>query len=326
MTDLHDSIAGNVFSRHNARVLLNGKYILFIGDSVQRAAYKDLVALLDDGSLLNEKEKKGKLEESFRGDCMLARTQAHNNTNFSEIREWQSKDWSIMIRFVFTTRVWNKFIKESFDILSHDFFPDLICANSTFWDITRYGDKAYDSDGLQKFPQFEKNIASFMEYVNVRARERLRRPHSDLHIPCLRVWRNALPIGRNARGGLLIEEIQFGTDSEVYRMDLSQANLNIKKHVEKAKWNLLDGQYYFRKLQATEGMREKDGVHWNEVSHRWLTNIFLTHVCMSWGINPPSLQKRSITDKGERVLKTVDAIREMFDTYRYTYKQHRRNY
>ena len=52
MTDLHDSIAGNVFSRHNARVLLNGKYILFIGDSVQRAAYKDLVALLDDGSLL----------------------------------------------------------------------------------------------------------------------------------------------------------------------------------------------------------------------------------------------------------------------------------
>ena len=35
-------------------------------DSVQRAAYKDLVALLDDGSLLTDKEKIAKCEPSFR--------------------------------------------------------------------------------------------------------------------------------------------------------------------------------------------------------------------------------------------------------------------
>ena len=27
-----------------------------------------------------------------------------------------------------------------------------------------------------------------------------------IDIPCLRIWRNALPIGRNARGGLLVPE------------------------------------------------------------------------------------------------------------------------
>ena len=35
-------------------------------DSVQRAAYKDLVALLDEGSLLTDKEKIAKCEDSFR--------------------------------------------------------------------------------------------------------------------------------------------------------------------------------------------------------------------------------------------------------------------
>ena len=72
MSEKGFSAAASFFTRHNARVLLNGKYILMIGgkfgsqifeslvldksfcqflsqffsDSVQRCAYKDLVALL----------------------------------------------------------------------------------------------------------------------------------------------------------------------------------------------------------------------------------------------------------------------------------------
>ena len=311
-------LAANLFTRHNARVLLNGKYILFIGDSVQRGAYKDLVALLADGALLTDQEKKAKLEQHFRGDHLLARTEAHNNTNFTEIREWigpSDDEWSgsIMVRFVFTTRVWNDFVKSSFDILSDDWFPDIICANSTFWDISRYGDKSYDSDKLQRFPQFEANITTFMKEINARARAAVR--GGKLQMPCLRIWRNALPIGRNARGGLLIDEIQFGTDSEVYRMDLSQANLNIKQLVDDAKWDLLDGQYYFRKLQTQPGMREKDGVHWHQIAHRWLTNIFLTHICHAWEVKPPELEKHSQRD-GVPVMKTIDGIRRMFEQYR----------
>jgi len=61
------SVAGNVFTRTNARILLRGQYVLFIGDSVQRAAYKDLVALLDDGSLLTDKEKNCKMRRFIQG-------------------------------------------------------------------------------------------------------------------------------------------------------------------------------------------------------------------------------------------------------------------
>ena len=46
---------------------------------------------------------------------------------------------------------------------------------------------------------------------------------------------------------------------------MCQANLNIRDKIYKHKWDLLDGQYYFRKVQE---FREKDGVHWvrNQIS------------------------------------------------------------
>ena len=47
--------AGVVFLRHHARILLRGRYLLMIGDSVQRGAYKDLVALLEDGTLMTDR-------------------------------------------------------------------------------------------------------------------------------------------------------------------------------------------------------------------------------------------------------------------------------
>jgi hypothetical protein len=54
MADFTDH-AGSVFLRNHARILLRGRYILMIGDSVQRGAYKDLVALLEDGTLMTDK-------------------------------------------------------------------------------------------------------------------------------------------------------------------------------------------------------------------------------------------------------------------------------
>ena len=45
------------FQRSQARILLKQKYILLMGDSVQRGMYKDLVALLNDGKVVKNHEK-----------------------------------------------------------------------------------------------------------------------------------------------------------------------------------------------------------------------------------------------------------------------------
>ena len=69
--------------------------------------------------------------------------------------------------------------------------------------------------------------------------------------------------------------VQFGIDCEVYRQDMGQANLNLKPIIEKNNWDLLDGQFWFRKLQ-NHNYRELDGVHWNQLAHsQRLKNLIL---------------------------------------------------
>lgn len=213
MADYHTQAAA-VFLRHHARNLLRNKYILFIGDSVQRGAYKDLVALLQDGTLMSDEEKKAKCEKSFRGDRLIDCSDKTNGTNFTEIREFcgcsdstddarcTSRNWknTILIRYIFTTRVYNKFIKAAFKAVTEDYYPDVVCVNSTFWDITRYSDKE-EHKGIIRFPEFEERADSLFDFVNRRSEKAFL--DGKLDIPCLRIWRNALPIGRNARGGLL---------------------------------------------------------------------------------------------------------------------------
>ena len=45
---------------------------------------------------------------------------------------------------------------------------------------------------------------SLFDFVNRRSEKAFL--DGKLDIPCLRIWRNALPIGRNARDGLLVPE------------------------------------------------------------------------------------------------------------------------
>ena len=47
-----------------------------------------------------------------------------------------------------------------------------------------------------------------------------------------------------------------------------------------------DAQFWFRTVQ--DEYREDDGIHWTALAHRYLTNIFLTHISESWGIGWPT--------------------------------------
>ena len=55
-----------------------------------------------------------------------------------------------------------------------------------------------------------------------------------------------------------------------------------------------DAQFWFRTVQ--DEYREDDGIHWTALAHRYLTNIFLTHISESWGIGWP---KYPIPDKSD---------------------------
>ena len=62
-----------------------------MGDSVQRGMYKDLVALLNDGSFMTSEEKRAKGEDTYRNDTLLNVSALTNNTNFTEVRQYTGK-------------------------------------------------------------------------------------------------------------------------------------------------------------------------------------------------------------------------------------------
>ena len=172
--------------RSQARILLKQKYVLIMGDSVQRGMYKDLVALLNDGSFMTSEEKRAKGEDSYRNDVLLNISALSNNTNFTEVRQYtgymplthnervsDSKGafhWreSVLVRFVFITRAFNDYVKKAFDVLTEDFFPDVVCINSTFWDISRWDEHGHDKDreGRTFYPRLEQNVRNLTEHVN----------------------------------------------------------------------------------------------------------------------------------------------------------------
>ena len=52
-----------------------------------------------------------------------------------------------------------------------------------------------------------------------------------------------MPIGTNAKGGLMKTELNFG--SETYREDIARSNLNIKPIIKEAGWDLLGNGFDF---------------------------------------------------------------------------------
>ena len=61
--------------------------------------------------------------------------------------------------------------------------------------------------------------------------------------------------------------------------------------------------------------REKDGIHWNEIAHRWLSNIFLTHIADAYKIPLPKQQKK--TKKHDPDFRCIiDEITDMYTATR----------
>ncbi|CBY43121.1 unnamed protein product [Oikopleura dioica] len=84
MFERRNTLESEIFFCEQARELLKDKYILIIGDSVQRCVYKDLIALLEDGCLMTESEKRSKMEHCYRGDRVVACRDVLSHAKFAK--------------------------------------------------------------------------------------------------------------------------------------------------------------------------------------------------------------------------------------------------
>ncbi|XP_012583901.1 PREDICTED: PC-esterase domain-containing protein 1A isoform X2 [Condylura cristata] len=180
------------FQASEVQQLLHNKFVVILGDSIQRAVYKDLVLLLQKDSLLTAAQLKAKGELSFEQDQLVAGGQLgelHNGTQYREVRQFCSGSGHHLVRFYFLTRVYSEYLEGVLEELTYGPTPDLVIINSCLWDLSRYGRFSME--------RYRENL----ERVFVRMDQVL--PDS-----CLLVWNMAMPLGERVTGGFLLPELQ----------------------------------------------------------------------------------------------------------------------
>ena len=92
---------------------------------------------------------------------------------------------------------------------------------------------------------------------------------------CLMVWNTTLPISKNARGGFLVQEIEY--KNYMLRMDVLEANYYARQVVVSHGFDVLDLHFWFRQRLD---WRAQDGIHWWVLMVRihwwvWMVLFFL---------------------------------------------------
>ncbi|XP_071090826.1 PC-esterase domain-containing protein 1A-like isoform X1 [Haliotis cracherodii] len=260
---------GDIFFRQDVEKLLYNKFVVIIGDSIQRAVYKDLVLLLQKNRYLTDGNLRNKGEMTFEKDELIEggkKGKMSNGTNYREVRQYVSDYY--LIRFYFVCRCYNAYMESILADLSDEPRPDVVILNSCLWDISRYGVRAID--------EYKENLKTLF-----------RRFKEVLPADCLVIWNTTLPISKNARGGFIIPEIEFMNST--LRLDILEANYYAAKVVVENDFDVLD-LHYFLRYQLHR--RADDGIHWDMTAHRRMTNLLLTHISDAWGfLLPGNVQK-----------------------------------
>ncbi|CAH1783870.1 unnamed protein product [Owenia fusiformis] len=282
MTDVHANLEYSDicrlipfnFTTQDATRVLHNKFIIIIGDSIQRMVYKDLVFLCQNNHFTPESRITKKGELSFENDELIEGGKLGlmvNEPTYREVRQYTAQN--LIIRFYFITRAYSAYMETILEDLASGPQPDLILINSCLWDMTRYG--------VGYMEGYRTNLTALMEGLN-RALQR----------NTLVIWATALPVSESCRGGVITPELEHRSKS--LNNDVSQANLWAQKIVSHYNCRILDLNFFFRK----QGFRRRgDGTHWDRVSHRHITNLLLHTVAELWvfmgrpvGYNSPHLK------------------------------------
>ncbi|CAJ0964926.1 unnamed protein product [Ranitomeya imitator] len=247
-----------VFRSADVRKLLHNKFVVVLGDSIQRSVYKDLVKFLQTDNLVSNAELRRKGEFSFQNDSLVEGGQMNkmHETTYREVRQYRSGHH--LVRFYFLTRVYSAYMESILADFQSGPQPDVLIVNSCIWDVTRYGD--------QQLEDYKSNL----EHLFLRLKE-------VLMPECLIIWSTTMPAGyRNS-------EVPENSAHNL-RMDMVEGNFFSATLADFHTLDVLDMHYHFR---SDLHLRCPDGVHWNRAAHRKYTQILLTHIAASWGIELP---------------------------------------
>ena len=176
---------------------------------------------------------------------------------------------------MFLTKCLNEDLEEKLNFIRYHpkSSPDVVIMNSCLWDILRWG-----PDGVSKY---KRNIIDLMKKFR-----------SSLPSSTLVIWTTTPPIAAEPSGGFLIKQIEFM--KHTIRFEVMEANMFVRQEVVAHGFDVLDIHYH---LLLQIHRRRPDGIHWDTDAVRHVTNLILTHICLSWGQQLPGNFKSPIVEK-----------------------------
>ena len=251
-------MAVTVFNQDNACRLLARKSVLMFGDSNMRAIYKDLVWLLEEGTLIPKSILRKRNEQTHANDRRTSDGELTASRNYKEVREY---DLNTFVHFEFITRLCpEKFLTT---MRNTKIPPDVVIVNSCMWDLSRWGPSGV-TDYLKNFEymvQFvEKNFKDQIQFV----------------------WLTTLPPSFKCHGGFLTEDIRFL--NKILPVNIIEANKFAVDCLRKHGFEVIDLHYCMRLLID---MRCSDGIHWEPKPTRYIVNLILNHLSRCWKVDLP---------------------------------------
>ncbi|CAI2310483.1 unnamed protein product [Caenorhabditis sp. 36 PRJEB53466] len=279
------------------RAMFADKHVMFIGDSLVRAMYKDMVSLLRTGELCSPRDLRVTNEDCFQGDKQIDNLELEANRVFRQAREFQSNRH--LVQYFFTNRAMREDLEKLCLMLeASDEKPDVVVVNSAIWDISRFPARhsTRRSEDLNKELFEEINVAE--EYFN-RIAMLCRRMRLLLPPTSTVVWLLMPPNGTPEinRGFCSYNKLTF----DEIRTRLLDANVRAAQVVREAGFDVLDISFHMRH-SSYQVFRIKDGVHWNVVATRFMNQLLLGHLACAWRIERVVQKKwkASITQKTYR--------------------------
>ncbi|XP_077453008.1 PC-esterase domain-containing protein 1A isoform X2 [Stigmatopora argus] len=262
----------NCVSHLHASQLFHNKFIVVLGDSIQRSVYKDLVLLLQYDRYLCSEQLRKRGEMSFELDLLVeggCLSPMHNGTNYREVRQYQCDHH--LVRFYFVTCIYSDYMKSILEDFRRGLKPDLVIVNSCVWDISRYN--------YTWLSTYKENLITLFEELK-----------GILPEESLVIWNLTMPLGERIKGGFLVPEISHKASH--LRHDVIEANFYSGTLAAAYNLDVLDLHFHFRfSLQH----RAKDGVHWNALAHRRISTLLSLHAADAWGVELPLAACENIT-------------------------------
>ncbi|XP_073511288.1 PC-esterase domain-containing protein 1A-like isoform X1 [Phyllobates terribilis] len=243
------------FRSADVRQLLHNKFVIVLGDSIQRSVYKDLVKLLQDDKLLSKAQMKREGEMTFEKDSLVEGgilSGMQNGTAYREVRQYRSGHH--LVRFYFISLVYSAYLESILSDFESGPQPDVLIVNSCVWDLTRYDNKHLEA--------YKTNL----DQLFLRLKE-------VLSPECLIIWTMTMPVGCK----------DYFPENTAHNLQINIVEGNFFSGTL-ADFHKLDMHYHFC---GELHLRCHDATHWIQLAHRKYSQILLYHIAMAWGVELP---------------------------------------